>query len=91
VEQRPAPKPAPVVPAAPAFRAKVVSLDRSWGFAVVELAERGSVKVGDRLIATVASGRRVDMVVRRISGNLASAVPDGRLSDDLLGASVTRN
>jgi len=78
-------------PAGPSFRAKVVSLDRSWGFAVVELAERGSVKVGDRLTATVASGRRVDMVVRRISGNLASAIPEGRLSDDLVGASVTRN
>jgi len=78
-------------PAAPSFRAKVVSLDRSWGFAVVELAERGSVKIGDRLTATVSSGRRVDMVVRRVSGNLASAVPDGRLSDDLVGASVTRH
>ena len=76
---------------APSFRAKVVSLDRGWGFAVVELAERGSVKVGDRLIATTAAGRRTDMVVRRVSGNLASAVPDGKLSDDLIGASVTRN
>jgi serine/threonine-protein kinase len=88
VEEKPAPRPAPVVPS---FRAKVVSLDRSWGFAVVELAERGSVKVGDRLTATTASGRRADMVVRRVSGNLASAVPDGRLSDDLVGASVSRN
>jgi type IV secretory pathway VirB10-like protein len=78
-------------PVVPAFRGKVVSLDRSWGFAVVELAERGSVKVGDRLTATMNSGRRMDMVVRRISGNLASAVPDGKLSDDLVGASVTRN
>jgi len=85
------PAAAPARPAPPSFRAKVVSLDRSWGFAVVELAERGSVKVGDRLTATVSSGRRVDMVVRRVSGNLASAVPDGRLSDDLVGASVTRN
>jgi serine/threonine-protein kinase len=85
------PASAPARPAPPSFRAKVVSLDRSWGFAVVELAERGSVKVGDRLTATVSSGRRVDMVVRRVSGNLASAVPDGRLSDDLVGASVTRN
>jgi len=91
--EEPAPPPpvAAAKPAPPSFRAKVVSLDRSWGFAVVELAERGSVKVGDRLTATVASGRRVDMVVRRVSGNLASAVPDGRLSDDLVGASVTRN
>jgi serine/threonine-protein kinase len=93
VEEKPAPaaraKPAP--PAAPSFRAKVISLDRSWNFAVIELAERGSVKVGDRLTATTAGGRRADMVVRRISGNLASAVPDGRLSDDLVGASVTRN
>jgi hypothetical protein len=86
VEERPAP-----VPARPSLRAKVVSLDRSWGFAVVELAERGSVKVGDRLTAVTANGRRADMVVRRVSGNLASAVPDGRLSDDLVGASVTRN
>ena len=85
------PAAAPARPAPPSFRAKVVSLDRSWGFAVVELAERGSVKIGDRLTATVSSGRRVDMVVRRVSGNLASAVPDGRLSDDLVGASVTRN
>jgi len=90
VEQQPAPV-VPPRPAAPVYRGKVVSLDRSWGFAVVELAERGAVKVGDRLTATVASGRRVDMVVRRVSGNLASAVPDGRLSDDLVGASVTRN
>jgi hypothetical protein len=91
IEESPPPAPVKVVSAAPSFRAKVVSLDRSWGFAVVELAERGSVKVGDRLTATVSSGRRVDMVVRRVSGNLASAVPDGRLSDDLVGASVTRN
>jgi len=90
VEQQPAPVVSPR-PAAPVYRGKVVSLDRSWGFAVVELAERGAVKVGDRLTATVAGGRRVDMVVRRVSGNLASAVPDGRLSDDLVGASVTRN
>jgi len=90
VEQQPAPVVSPR-PAAPVYRGKVVSLDHSWGFAVVELAERGAVKVGDRLTATVASGRRVDMVVRRVSGNLASAVPDGRLSDDLVGASVTRN
>jgi len=84
-------KPARLVAAPPSFRAKVISLDRSWNFAVIELAERGSVKVGDRLTATTAGGRRADMVVRRISGNLASAVPDGRLSDDLVGASVTRN
>ena len=90
VEERAAPKTAPR-PAAPAFRGKVISLDRGWGFAVVELAQRGSVKVGDRLTATTASGRRADMVVRRVSGNLASAVPDGKLSDDLVGASVTRN
>jgi hypothetical protein len=89
--QRSAPHAAPAASAKPAFRAKVVSLDRSWGFAVVELSERGSVKVGDRLTATVSSGRRVGMVVRRVSGNLASAVPDGKLSDDLMGASVTRN
>jgi serine/threonine-protein kinase len=98
VIEEPAPPPVaalapapPPKPAAPVFRGKVVSLDRSWGFAVVELAERGSVKSGDRLTAMLASGRRVDMVVRRVSGNLASAVPDGRLSDDLVGASVTRN
>jgi outer membrane biosynthesis protein TonB len=88
---RPAQRTASQAPAAPAFRAKVVSLDRSWGFAVVELAERGSVKVGDRLIATTTNGRRAGMVVRRVSGNLVSAVPDGRLSDDLVGASVSRN
>jgi hypothetical protein len=81
----------PAAPVAPAFRGKVVSLDRSWGFAVVELAERGTVKVGDRLTATLKGGRRMDMVVRRVSGNLASAVPDGKLSDDLVGASVSRN
>ena len=84
-------KPVRLVVAPPSFRAKVISLDRSWNFAVIELAERGSVKVGDRLTATMTSGRRMDMVVRRISGNLASAVPDGKLSDDLVGASVTRN
>ena len=96
VEERPAPAPvvraapAPAKAAAPSFRGKVVSLDRTWGFAVVELAERGSVKVGDRLTATLKSGQRMDMVVRRVSGTLASAVPDGKLSDDLIGASVTR-
>jgi hypothetical protein len=94
VDEKPAARPAQRTapkPAAPSFRGKVVSLDRGWGFAVVELAERGSVKVGDRLVATTASGRRANMVVRRVSGNLASAVPDGKLSDDLMGASVTRN
>ena len=84
------PKAPPPQAAAPAFRGKVVSLDRGWGFAVVELAERGSVKVGDRLTATTADGRRTGMVVRRVSGSLASAVPDGKLTDDLIGASVTR-
>jgi hypothetical protein len=84
-------KPARLVVAPPSFRAKVVSLDRSWNFAVIELAERGSVKVGDRLTATTPGGRRAGMVVRRVSGNLASAVPDGKLSDDLVGASVTRS
>ena len=91
VEEKPAQPAPPPPPAAPVLRGKVVSLDRSWGFAVVELAERGSVKVGDRLTAVTAGGRRAPMVVRRVSGNLASAVPDGRLSDDLVGASVTRN
>jgi len=84
--------PSRVTPAAaPAIRGKVVSLDRSWGFAVVDFGERGLVKVGDRLTATMRSGRRMDMVVRRVSGNYASAVPDGRLSDDLVGASVARH
>ena len=69
---------------------KVVSLDRSWGFLVVESAD-SAVKVGDRLYATLDDGRRVPLVVRRISGNLVSAVPEGqKISDDMVGASVTQ-
>jgi hypothetical protein len=77
--------------AAPAGRAgKVVSLDRSWGFLVVEAIDPGTVKLGDRLYANLGSGRRVPIVVRRISGNLVSAIPEGQKhSDDMLGASVT--
>jgi serine/threonine-protein kinase len=92
------PAPAPVVakvepaPAAPAAAraGKVVSLDRNWGFLVVESTDPGMVKVGDRLYANLGSGRRVPIVVRRISGNLVSAVAEGqKISDDMLGASVT--
>jgi hypothetical protein len=92
------PSPAPViakVEPAPAASAaaragKVVSLDRNWGFLVVESTDPGTVKVGDRLYANLGSGRRVPIVVRRISGNLVSAIPEGqKLSDDMLGASVT--
>ena len=81
----PAPEPKPV------RAAKVVSLDRSWGFLVVESPEPGAMKVGDRLHAHLADGRRVAIVVRRISGNLVSAVPEGqKISDDMVGASVTK-
>ena len=50
-----------------------------------------AVKVGDRLYANLADGRRVPIVVRRISGNLVSAIPEGgqKISDEMLGASVT--
>jgi hypothetical protein len=103
VEKKPAPPPAPVaevkVPppprpvvakVEPARAGKVVSLDRNWGFLVVESAEAGGVSVGDRLFANLTDGRRVPIVVRRISGNLVSAVPEGqKISDDMLGASVT--
>ncbi len=58
---------------------------------IVESANPGAVRLGDRLYATLADGRRVEMVVRRISGNLVSAVPDGKkLSDELLGAAVSQ-
>jgi hypothetical protein len=81
-------KPAP--PPAQAARAgKVVSLDRTWGFLVVQSPDP-NVKVGDRLYANLADGRRVAIVVRRISGNLVSAVPEGqKASDDMVGASVS--
>jgi hypothetical protein len=69
---------------------KVVSLDRNWGFVVVQSPEPG-IKVGDRLYATTSDGRRVPILVRRISGNLVSAVPEGqKISDDMLGASVSQ-
>jgi serine/threonine-protein kinase len=75
--------------AASGARREVVSLDRNWGFLVVQSPDPG-VKVGDRLYANLADGRRVAIVVRRISGNLVSAVPEGeKISDDMLGASVT--
>jgi hypothetical protein len=89
------PAPAPAVAAktqpapTPARSGKVVSLDRNWGFLVVESPDPG-VKVGDRLYANLTDGRRVPIVVRRISGNLVSAVPEGqKISDDMLGASVS--
>jgi hypothetical protein len=83
VEPAPEPK--------PARSAKVVSLDRNWGFLVVESPEPGAVKVGDRLHAHLADGRRIALVVRRISGNLVSAVPEGqKVSDDMVGAAVTK-
>jgi eukaryotic-like serine/threonine-protein kinase len=82
-----APKPAPAP--APARTGKVVSLDRNWGFLVVQSADP-AVKVGDRLYANLADGRRVALVVRRISGNLVSAIPEGqKISDEMLGAAVT--
>jgi tRNA A-37 threonylcarbamoyl transferase component Bud32 len=85
--EKPAPAPGPV---APVRAGKVVSLDRNWGFLVVQSPEAG-IKVGDRLYATLSDGRRVPMVVRRISGNLVSAVPEGqKISDDMLGASVSQ-
>jgi hypothetical protein len=78
-------KPAPP----PARAGKVVKLDHNWGFLVVH-APDAAVKVGDRLYANLADGRRVPLVVRRISGNLVSAVPEGqKISDDMLGALVT--
>jgi serine/threonine-protein kinase len=81
-------KPAPP-PTQPARAGKVVSLDRNWGFLVVQSPDP-NVKVGDRLYANLADGRRVAIVVRRISGNLVSAVPEGqKASDDMVGASVT--
>ena len=85
--------PAPVVPdrvAQPTRAGKVVSLDRTWGFAVVDVSESAGLKIGDRVFAHLAGGQRVPMVVRRISGNLVSAIPEGqKMSDDMLGASVT--
>jgi serine/threonine-protein kinase len=104
-EPKPAPPPPPVAKAEPAPAApvvakpapapaapragKVVSLDRNWGFLVVQSPDP-AVRVGDRLYANLADGRRVPLVVKRISGNLVSAVPEGqKISDDMLGASVT--
>jgi hypothetical protein len=86
----PAPEAAKPVPAlAPSRAGKVVSLDRNWGFLVVQSADP-AVKVGDRLYANLADGRRVAIVVRRISGNLVSAIPEGqKISDEMLGATVT--
>jgi serine/threonine-protein kinase len=89
----PAPAPPPIAaakPAPPPARAgKVVKLDHNWGFLVVH-APDPAVKIGDRLYANLADGRRVPLVVRRISGNLVSAVPEGqKISDDMLGALVT--
>jgi eukaryotic-like serine/threonine-protein kinase len=82
-------EPAPAAPAA-ARAGKVVSLERNWGYLVVESTDPGAVNVGDRLYANLGNGRRVPIVVRRISGNLVSAVPDGqKISDDMLGAFVT--
>jgi serine/threonine-protein kinase len=94
--EKPAPPPPAVVaktqPAltpSPVRAGKVVSLERNWGFLVVQSPDTG-VKVGDRLYANLADGRRVPIVVRRISGNLVSAVPEGqKISDDMLGASVS--
>ncbi len=87
----PPPKPAPAQPVAQLpVRGKVVSLDRNWGFLVVEPPQPAALKIGDRLYAHLADGRRVALVVRRISGNLVSAVPEGqKISDDMLGASVS--
>jgi serine/threonine-protein kinase len=97
--EKPAPQPVPAVVAktepapatpAPVRTAKVVSLDKNWGFLVVQSPEQG-IKVGDRLYATMTDGRRVPIVVRRISGSLVSAVPEGqKISDDMLGASVSQ-
>jgi len=83
--------PAPKVQAAPPpLSGKVKSIDRNWGFLVAEVSQPGSLKLGDRLYAHLGDGRRVSMVVRRISGNLVSAIPEGqKISDDMLGASVS--
>jgi eukaryotic-like serine/threonine-protein kinase len=86
---KPAPAPAQVAAAPPARTGKVVSLDRNWGFLVVQSADP-AVKVGDRLYANLSDGRRVPIVVRRISGNLVSAIPEAqKISDEMLGATVT--
>ena len=93
----PKPQPAPKVEAQPKVAAapqplsgKVKSIDRNWGFLVAEVSEPGSLKLGDRLYAHLGDGRRVSMVVRRISGNLVSAIPEGqKISDEMVGASVT--
>jgi len=89
-----APKTEPVpkvaLAAKPPLSGKVKSIDRNWGFLVAEVSETGSLKLGDRLYAHLGDGRRVSMVVRRISGNLVSAIPEGqKISDDMLGASVS--
>jgi eukaryotic-like serine/threonine-protein kinase len=86
----PPPPPVPARVAQPTRAGKVVSLDRTWGFAVIDVADPDALKIGDRVFAHLAGGQRVTMVVRRISGNLVSAVPEGqKISDDMLGASVT--
>ena len=92
IEPAPTPAPKPATPTAPAPKAagKVVSLDRNWGFLVVESPE-SAVKIGERLYANLSDGRKVAIVVRRISGNLVSAVPEGqKISDEMVGAPVTR-
>ncbi len=86
----PSPVPTPARVAEPTRAGKVISLDRTWGFAVIDVPDSGALKIGDRVFAHLAGGQRVTMVVRRISGNLVSAVPEGqKISDDMLGASVT--
>jgi serine/threonine-protein kinase len=86
----PSPVPTPARVVEPTRAGKVISLDRTWGFAVIDVPDPGALKIGDRMFAHLAGGQRVTMVVRRISGNLVSAVPEGqKISDDMLGASVT--
>jgi serine/threonine protein kinase len=79
---------APVKQAPSPYRGKVVSLQRDWGFVIVESQAMGGVRLGDRLAANLTDGRRVELTVRRISGNLVSATPEGKLLDELLGAAV---
>ena len=83
------PQPVARAPAAPSpYRGKIVKLDRDWGFVVVESYAMGGIRLGDRLVASLANGRQAEITVRRIAGNLVSATPQGQLSDDLLGATV---
>jgi len=67
---------------------QISSLNRSWGFFVIEISNRDAVRIGDEVYAIGREGREYAFRINRISGRTASATIKILPTENLEGSNV---